>query len=417
MAKSNRKTDSKKTVMNIKNIRNQFPVFQQKVNGYPFIYFDSASTAQVPGVVIDAMASFYESYKSNVGRGIYSFAELTTQRYEDARKTVADFIGAQTNETVFTSGTTAGINMVAQSWARQNLKAGDEIVISDVEHHSNFVPWQELAREKNLVLKTVPVNDRGVIDPELLKQHLTEKTGLVALFYTSNLLGTTNDVQAFVQAAHAVGARVLIDAAQAVAHRAIDVKKLECDFLVFSGHKLFGPTGIGVLYLTESVHSEIKPCSFGGGMVFSASIDGCSWKSAPHCFEAGTPLVAQAIGLGKAVEWLQKEVIFDGLQKHETALVQRCADVLAKIDGVTILSHVSREGESSSLITFYSDKMHAHDIAAYLDAYGIAVRAGNHCVQPYHDTQNINATVRLSFSVYNSFEEVNFCLEKLQEIL
>lgn len=400
-----------------KDIKNQFPIFQQKINNYPLIYFDSTSTAQMPHQVIDAISSYYESYKSNVGRGVYTFAEVATQRYEDARKAVAKFIHADVSETIFTSGTTAGINMVAQSWGLFNLQAGDEIIISEVEHHSNFLPWQQLAEEKKLSLKVVPVNDRGVIDLETFKSYLSDKTKLIAIIYTSNLLGTTNNVQEITQRAHKMGARVLIDAAQAVVHKKIDVKKIDCDFLVFSGHKLFGPTGIGVLYASKDVQSEMKPCNFGGGMVYNATVKGCSWKSAPHCFEAGTPLIAQAVGLGKAIEWVEEQIDFEELQKHETALVKHCIEGLSKIDDIKIISINPQENESSNLVTFYSGKMHAHDIAAFLDRFGIAIRAGNHCVQPYHDIQNLTATARLSFSVYNSIEEVDFFLKKLQEIL
>lgn len=400
-----------------KDIKNQFPIFQKKMNGHSFVYFDSASTSQVPDSVIDACASYYESYKSNVGRGIYQFAEVATERYEKARADVAQFINAETNEIVFTTGTTAGINMVALSWAQHHLKSGDEIIISEIEHHSNFLPWQQLAEAKGFVLKTVPVNDQGVVDLDVFQSYLSSKTKLVAVVYTSNLLGTTNNVAEITKRAQDFGARVLIDAAQAVAHKAVDVRKIGCDFLVFSGHKIFGPTGIGVLFISEDASKEMKPYQFGGGMVFSATDKGCSWKSAPHCFEAGTPLIAGAIGLGEAVEWINENIDFKELQKHETSLVNHFIAGLKKIENVVIVSHAPGANKQSNLVTFYSKGMHAHDVAAHLDSYGIAVRAGNHCVQPYHDKNNISATLRVSFSVYNSIEEVDFCLEKLGELL
>jgi cysteine desulfurase/selenocysteine lyase len=403
--------------MNIKNIKSQFPIFQQQLNGYDFIYFDSASTAQVPDVVIAASSAFYESYKSNVGRGIYQHAETATLHYENARKTVANFIGADAREIVFTSGTTAAINMIAQSWARHNMQAGEEIIVSDAEHHSNVLPWLELAREKNLTVTVVPVNLQGVVDPETFEQYLSSKTRLVAIFYTSNLLGTTNDVAKITQLAHAAGARVLIDAAQAVAHRKILVKDIACDWLVFSGHKLFGPTGVGVLYSSANVYPEMQPSVLGGGMVFSLTAAGYSWKQAPACFEAGTPAIAQAVGLAQAVEWVTENVDFALLQRHETELVQRAGESLSAISSVVIVSHLPEPGESSNLITFYSTKVHAHDIAAHLDSSGIAVRAGNHCVQPYHEKRGVSATVRLSFSVYNTAAELDFCLKRLEEIL
>jgi cysteine desulfurase/selenocysteine lyase len=411
------KSDYYKKFSMKKDIKNQFPIFQHKINGYPFIYFDSASTAQVPDQVIDALACYYESYKSNVGRGIYHFAEATTQRYEDARKTVAEFIGAESDEIIFTSGATAGINMVALSWAQHHLQAGDEIIISEVEHHSNFLPWQQLAQLKNLQLKILPVNDRGVVDLEIFKKYLSSKTKLVALVHTSNLLGTTNLVAEITKVAQSFGARVLIDAAQSVAHRSIDVKKIGCDFLVFSGHKIFGPTGIGVLFTAQTIIKEMKPYIFGGGMVFSATENASAWRTHPHAFEAGTPLIAGAIGLAQAIKWMNEHVDFREIQKHETNLVKHFIAGLHKIKSVKIVSVIPQGYESSSLVTFYSETMHAHDVAAYLDSCGIAVRAGNHCTQPYHDKKNLSATIRVSFSFYNSIEEVDFCLGHLKKIL
>ena len=392
-----------------KNIKKDFPIFQNRVNDHDFIYFDSAS-AQTAAAVVDAMASYYESYRSNVGRGIYHYAEVATARYEAARQTVADFIGAEKDEIIFTSGTTAGINQVAGSWARHHLKAGDEIVISDVEHHSNLLPWQQLAEEKDISLTIISVNNQGIVDPQELQEIISEKTKLVALFYTSNMLGTTNDIAALAEVTHGVGARLFVDAAQAVAHKKIDMKQNKADFLVFRGHKLFGPTGIGVLYASRAAHKEMEPCSFGGGMVYSVTQKACSWKTAPHCFEAGTPFIAGAIGLAKAVEWF-KAIDYVELQKHETGLVHRFVEGLLKIPQITVVSHVPQEGETSNLVTFYAESVHAHDIAAHLDQYGIAVRAGNHCVQPYHDKKGFGSTVRASFSLYNTKEEVDFALK------
>lgn len=398
--------------------RLHFPIFNQTINGFPLIYFDSAATAQVPLSVVEAMNAYYLSYKANVGRGVYTFAEKATSEYEQARAIIASFIGAQPTEIVFTSGATAGVNMIAQSWARHNLRASDEIIISAVEHHSNFLPWQELAREHGVIIKVAPVTQAGLLDMQKFTQLLSVKTKLVAIVHASNVVGGTNDIEKIVELSHHVGAAVLVDASQSIAHQAIDVRTLKCDFLVFSGHKLFGPTGIGVTFVRSSRIAEMNPSNFGGGMVFSVGEVVSQYRPFPHGFEAGTQNIAGVIGLRAAIDFVDKNVDFELLQVHETTLVQKMILGLSALPEVQILSfNPEKSGSHAHLVTFVSGKYHAHDIAAYLDQFGIAVRAGHHCVQLFHQACNINASVRISFSGYNTMQEVDFCLQKLRELL
>lgn len=396
---------------NLEKLRLDFPILHEKVNGHPFIYFDNAATAQVPRIAIEAMSLYYSTYKSNVDRGLYHFAEKTTQQYEDARGKIAACIGAQTSELVFTSGATDGINMVARIWAVHNLQPGDEIIISQVEHHSNFLPWQQLAEEKNLILTILPIDADGLLDMMTFYSALSDRTKLVAIVHTSNILGTTNDIGSIVAAAHQVGAKVLVDAAQSVAHQKIDVMELGCDFLVFSGHKLYGPTGIGCLFIKKDVQPSCYPHQFGGSMVYSAGYDESYWKNAPYCFEAGTPPIAQAIGLGAVIDYLHKNIDFAAVAEHEHALVARATAGLQDLG-----FHLVHSASSGHLVTFYDTDVHGHDIAMYLDSHGIAVRAGNHCVQPYHEKLGLDSTVRVSFAFYNTMAEVEKFLEVMASL-
>ena len=417
--------NSMKPEMNFDQLRKMFPIFQQKVNGYPFVYFDSASTSQMPQTVLDAIVSYYATYKSNVGRGVYTFAEKATAAYEASRDKVAHFIGAKSKEILFTSGATASLNLVAQSWASHSLQAGDEILVSAVEHHSNFLPWQQLALQKGLILTIVPVTRAGTVDVGTFQKYLSSKTKLVAIVHTSNILGCTNDVQTITTMAHAVGAKVLIDASQSIAHQAINVTHIGCDFLVFSGHKLFGPTGVGVLFVKESMISEMILTNFGGGMVFSVEEKKSTFKDFPHGFEVGTPNIAQVIGLGASVDFVRHYVDFIQLQKHETILSQMLYDGLQESKDIEIFSSIASEHypydlseqKHSHIVTFFSKTHHAHDIAAYLDRFGIAVRAGHHCVQLFHQQCGINASVRVSFSMYNTVSEVELLLACLNKLL
>ena len=396
---------------NLDKVRLDFPIFDQKVNDHPFIYFDSAATSQIPNIVINTMSGYYKTYKSNVDRGLYNFAEKTTFHYEKARVITAQFIGAQPSELVFTGGATDGINMVARIWAMHQLQAGDEIIVSQIEHHSNFLPWQYLAQEKNLILTVVPLDEDGLLDMKIYYGALSEKTKLVSVFHTSNILGTTNDIESIVAAAHQVGAKVLVDAAQSVAHQKIDVVTLDCDFLVFSGHKLYGPTGIGCLIIKKNIQEQCYPSKFGGSMVYSAGYEESYWKNPPYCFEAGTPPIAQAIGLGSAIDYITSNFDFNQIEKHESSLVIRAAEGLRDLG-----YHLLHKPHGGHIVTFYDLEVHGHDIAMYLDSYGIAVRAGNHCVQPYHEKLDLDSTVRLSFGCYNTMAEVEFFLEVIASL-
>ncbi|MBI2344738.1 SufS family cysteine desulfurase [Candidatus Dependentiae bacterium] len=395
--------------MDFDAVRDQFPIFKTVVNDKSTIYLDSASTAQMPKSVIDAIVEYYQTYRANVGRGLYLFAEKSTQMFELSRMKVARFINADASEIIFTAGATSAINLAAHIWVENNVKAGDEIVISEVEHNANFIPWQQLAKQTGVVLKRVPLNARGVVDVETFKQYITSKTKFVALTHQSNILGMANDVKSLIAQAHQVGAKVLIDGAQSIAHQKIDVKDLDCDFFVFSGHKLFGPTGVGVLFMKKSLLPECKLCNFGGGMVYAVTPESTEFKSMPYCFEPGTQAIAQVIGLGAAVDFIQKNINFAQVQEHETKLVCKLAAAVSMLPGITILSPVPEQGEHSCLVTFTSDRYHAYDIAEFLNQHGIAVRAGFHCVQPYHDKMGGSSSVRVSISVYNTDDEID-CL-------
>ncbi|MBI2353151.1 cysteine desulfurase [Candidatus Dependentiae bacterium] len=399
-------------------VREQFPIFKQQVHhDKPLIYFDSGATAQMPQVVIDAIVDYYQHYKSNVGRGLYEFAEKATKKFETARLKVAHFIGAQAKEIVFTSGATAGINLVVHIWAKYHIKKGDEIIISEVEHNANFIPWKKLADQTGALLRIVPLNQYGTIDINEFKKTLSSKTKLVAITHQSNVLGTTNDIAQITNIAHQVGAKVLVDAAQSVAHQKVNVKEVDCDFFVFSGHKLFGPTGVGVLFIKQSLFEQCVLQNFGGGMVYEVTLDKIEFKEIPHVLEPGTQAIAQVIGLGEAIDFVQKNINFQQAQEHETSMVCMLALALQKIPGVTVLSPIPQKGAYNSLVTFTVEQCHAYDVAEYLDQHGIAVRAGYHCAQPYHDKMGGKASVRITLSVYNTEEEVAFLIQKLTEFL
>lgn len=403
--------------INFDVLRAEFPIFEQKVNGYPLIYLDTGATAQMPQKVLNEIVDYYEKYKSNAGRGNYFFAEKTTTMFEAVRVKVASFIGAKKFEIVFTSGTTAGINLVAHAWAEHNIKPGEEIIISEIEHNANLLPWQQLALRNNLVLKVVPINDRGVVEPDVLRQYLTDKTKLVAITHQSNVLGVTNDIASIAKLAHAVGAKVLVDAAQSIVHQKVDVAQLNCEFLAFSGHKLYGPTGVGALFIKEDLFDEIVLQNFGGGMVYDIGEKDSIFKEMPHCLESGTQPIAQVIGLGAAIDFVQHHIDFKQAQEHETVLVQRFTAQLKQIPGITIISVTPLQGEHNNMVVFISDNCHAYDIAEHLNKFGIAVRAGYHCVHQYHEKLGGRASVRASFSIYNTEQEVDFVIDRLKSLL
>jgi cysteine desulfurase/selenocysteine lyase len=396
--------------------RTDFPILQQKVNGHPLIYFDNASTSQKPQQVIDAISNFYANQNSNIGRGIYQISENATILYEKARAAVAHYLNAQPEEIIFTKGATEGINFIATAWALKSLEQGDEILLTEMEHHSNLIPWQQVAHAKKAKLKFIPVLSNGMLDLSQLDALITNKTKIVSIVHVSNALGTHNDIATIIKAAKSVSALTCIDAAQSIGHQKIDIKKIGCDFLVFSGHKIFGPTGIGILYINKKLHEKIDPYQFGGGMIYEADFQNATFQKAPQKFEAGTPAIAQAIGLHAAISYINEHINFNELQT-EANLCAALIDGLSKFKKIKLLGPLDQLKEKGHLVSFIVDGMHAHDVAAYLNNYGICVRAGNHCAQPLLKKMGINATVRASFHAYNTLEEVEIFLEVIKDIL
>lgn len=397
------------------NLRKDFPIF---TNEKFLIYFDNAATTQKPIEVINAISNFYSKYNANVHRGIYKFGEYVTVLFEDIRKKVAEFINADANEVIFTTGTTGGINFVALAWANQNIAEGDEIIISQMEHHSNIIPWQQLAKKKKALLKIISVTKEGKLDLDCYKAILSEKTKLVSIIHVSNVFGTTNDIELITKLANNAGAKVLIDAAQSIGHTKVDVKKINCDFLAFSGHKVLGPTGIGILYINQKLHEQIEPYQFGGGMVFEVDFERKStWLKTPHKFEAGTPPIAAAIGLGAAIDYINNNINFDKLNQTHAQFIGKIINELSIFENITFLGPLDELKQKGHIISFTIDQMHSHDVAAYLDLHGICVRAGHHCAQPLHKALKIESSIRLSFHCYNTIEEVEFFVKLITNLL
>ncbi len=395
---------------------------ENKIKDFPLlvsekiIYLDNASTTQKPQQVIDAVNVAYTTYNANPGRGIYDLAELATQKYEDARKAVAQFINAKSKETIFVRGATEGINFIATGWARNHLKEGDRIVISELEHHANLLPWQRVSKEVGAELVYIPVSQDGSLDMDAAEKLIHKKTKLVAITHISNAIGTRVDIKAIAQMAKKVGAKLLIDACQSAPHERLDVAKMGCDFLVFSGHKMLGPTGIGVLYIREDVQDEIEPLSLGGGAVREVSLQGYSLADAPQKFEAGTPSLVQAIGLHAAINYLTNHVRFDAIQKHEAALTSYAIDEIQKMPHVTLYGPLDQLKESGHSVTFIVKNMHAHDVAAFLNTKKICVRAGHFCAQPLAKKLGYDAAVRASFYCYTRMEDVKKLVSALREL-
>ena len=385
-------------------IRAQFPVLDQQVHGKPLIYFDSAASAQKPLAVIDAQSDYLKHHHANVHRGVHSLSQRATDAFEQARRQVQSFLNAnEPEEIVWTQGTTDGINLVAQTWGRQNLQAGDRILISRMEHHANIVPWQMLATERGLHLDVAEFLPDGSLDWDSFQNGLNHGPKLVAMTCVSNTLGTVNDAARIVQAAHTAGAVVLLDGAQAAPHKRVDVQALGCDFFVFSGHKTYGPTGIGALYGKRALLDAMPPWRGGGEMIAEVSLEnGTTFAAAPFKFEAGTPHISGAIGLGAALEWMEATGI-EAIAAHEEALAQRTMELLREIPGMRLIGTAPVK---AGVVSFVVDGIHPYDLGSLLDAQGIAVRTGQHCTQPIMDALGIPGTVRASFAAYNTFEEV-----------
>ena len=400
-------------IYDVEKIRADFPILQQEHHaGVPLIYLDNAATSQKPSLVIDALDDYYRRYNANVHRGIHKLSEEATAAYEGARIKLRKFINASSKrEIVYTRGTTESINLVAQTWGRVNLKPGDVVLSTEMEHHSNIVPWQLLAAEKGFTLKYVPVLDDGTLDLEVYAALLRDNpVKLVAVTQVSNVLGTINPIAAMTQQAHDAGALVLIDGAQSVPHMPVDVQALDVDFLAFSGHKMLGPTGGGVLYGKRDLLEAMPPWMGGGDMIATVKLTGSTWNDLPYKFEAGTPSIAEAIGLGYAVDYLN-DLGMDRVQAHERELTEYALDRLAEVPGVTLFGPDA--DQKGAVATFTLDQIHAHDVAQMLDAAGIAVRAGHHCAMPLHDRFGVSATARASFYVYNTPHEIDQLIDAL----
>lgn len=397
----------------IQKIRADFPILHQKVNDKPLVYLDNAATSQKPKAVLDSLMHYYEYDNANVHRGVHTLANRATTAYENAREKVAAFIGAaETGEIIFTRGTSAAINLVADSYGAANLGPGDEIVISYLEHHSNLIPWQQLAKRTGAVLKYLDLESDGTISLENAKQAISEHTKLVALTHVSNVIGGITPIQEIIDLAHEYQAVVLVDGAQAVPHMKVDVQKLDADFYAFSGHKMMAPTGIGVLYGKRELLEEMEPTEFGGEMIHFVELYDSTWKELPWKFEAGTPIIAGAIALAEAITYLEK-IGLDQIHEHEQMLSRYALEKLAQIDGITVYGpqDVSKR---TGVITFNLEGVHPHDLATILDEEGIAVRAGHHCAQPLMKWLEVSSTARASFYIYNTKEEVDAFIKALQ---
>lgn len=389
-----------------KDIKSYFPILNQQVNGHPLVYLDSAATSQKPIQVIEAIKHYYEFDNSNVHRGVHTLGNRATDKYEGAREKVRNFINAKTTEEIiFTRGTTTALNTVASSYGRANVEQGDEIVITHMEHHSNIIPWQQLAKEKKATLKYIDLEADGTLDLEKVRATITPKTKIVSVSMASNVLGTINPIKEIAKIAHANGAVMVADGAQAAPHMKMDVQDLDVDFLGFSGHKMCGPTGIGVLYGKKEHLEKMEPIEFGGEMIDFVGLHDSTWKELPWKFEGGTPIIAGAIGLGAAIDFLT-EVGLDNIAKHEHALVGYAMDQLETIDGLKIFGPRDPM-KRCGLVTFNLDDVHPHDVATVLDMNGIAVRAGHHCAQPLMKCLQQVATARASFYLYNTEEDID----------
>ncbi|CUB53419.1 putative cysteine desulfurase [Bacillus subtilis] len=395
--------------MNIHEIRKQFPILDQKVNGKQLVYFDSAATSQKPIQVIETLERYYKEYNSNVHRGVHTLGTKATDAYEGAREKVRKFINAKSmEEIIFTRGTTTALNTVAASYGLENVKEGDEIVISYMEHHSNIIPWQQVAKKTGATLKYLPLQPDGTISIEDARQTITPNTKIVSIMYVSNVLGTINPVKEIGAIAHENGAIMVVDGAQSTPHMKVDVQDLNCDFYALSAHKMCGPTGIGVLYGKKELLNNMEPIEFGGEMIDFVDLQESTWKELPWKFEAGTPIIGNAIGLGAAIDFLE-EIGLDNIEKHEHELAQYALERLTEVDGVTIYGPKHRAG----LVTFNIEDVHPHDVATVLDVEGIAVRAGHHCAQPLMKWLKASSTARASFYLYNTKEEIDTFVESL----
>ena len=406
--------DQIKSTYDVYKIREDFPILKTRIRNKPLCYFDNAATTQKPLQVLDTVDNYYTSMNSNIHRGVHYLSNLATDAYEDARKKVKSFINAASEkEIIFTKGTTEGINLVANSFGRKFLKEGDEIIISNMEHHSNIVPWQFLCNEKKAKLRIIPIDDNGeIIFDEFLKL-ISDRTKLISVVYISNSLGTVNPVKEIMEIAHKYNIPVLLDAAQTVNHRPVNVEELDCDFLAFSGHKLYGPTGIGVLYGKEKLLDAMSPFMGGGDMISKVTFEETTFNELPFKFEAGTSNIAGAIGLGAAIDYVSS-IGMEKIAAHEASLLEYATQRLKEVPGLKIIGNAKYK---SGVISFIFYNIHPHDVGTLLDYEGIAIRTGHHCTQPVMERYNIPATSRASFGLYNTIEEVDILVDALKKVI
>jgi cysteine desulfurase/selenocysteine lyase len=399
--------------LNVARIRKDFPILRQKIHGKPLVYLDNAATAQKPQIVLDVVNRFYKTENSNVHRGVHWLSQKATEDYEAARVKVQRFLNAaQAREIIFVRGTTEGINLVAQSFGRTHVRAGDEIVISHMEHHSNIVPWQILCAERGAVLRVVPISDRGEFLFEEFERLLNERTRFVSVVHLSNSLGTINPVRKIIELAHSKNIPVLVDGAQAVPHIKVDVQELDCDFYTFSGHKLYGPTGIGVLYGKANLLEAMPPYQGGGDMISSVTFEKTTYNVLPHKFEAGTPHIAGVIGLSAALDYVTAAGL-DAVAAHEHQLLQYATETLQDIAGVRLIGTAH---DKAGVLAFVMDNAHPHDIGQILDQEGVAIRTGHHCCQPVMDRFGVPATARASLGIYNTEEDIDALVAGLHKV-
>ncbi|OGC76148.1 MAG: cysteine desulfurase [candidate division Zixibacteria bacterium RBG_16_50_21] len=401
-------------MLEVASIRRDFPVLHQEVNGKPLVYLDSGATAQKPRQVIDALVDYYSNYNANIHRGIHYLSEKATEAYENVRKIVADFINAPQPECIiFTHNTTEAVNAVAYGYGRKFLKAGDEILLTEMEHHSNMIPWQILSQEKGVVLRWLPITQNHTLDLKKLDDLLTSKTKIVAVTQMSNVLGTINPIRDIIRKAHSVGARVVIDGAQGVPHAGIDVQDVNCDFLAFPSHKMLGPTGAGVLYGKMELLEAMDPFMTGGSMILEVWKEKATWNQVPHKFEAGTPDIGEVIAFGEAVKYLQRLGI-EKVREHEKEITAYALERLSEVDDLTVYGPKDPELQGG-IISFNFKEIHPHDVGTILDQEGIAIRAGHHCAQPLMRVLGVQGTARASFYLYNDKNEVDRLIEAIHK--
>ncbi len=405
-------------MLDVSRIRQDFPVLAKKVyDGMPLVWLDSAATTQKPRQVIQALVDYYEGYNANVHRGVHALSMESTQKYEEARQKVADFVNAESADClIWTRNTTEGINLVAHSWAEDNIRAGDEIVVTALEHHSNLVPWQQVAARKDAKVRVLPLADDQTLDMAAADEIIGARTRLLAVSHASNAVGTINPVRELAAKAHAVGAAVLVDGAQSVPHMPVDVQDLDCDFLAFSGHKMLGPTGIGGLYVKRDTLERMRPFLTGGEMVLAVSYEDASWNELPMRFEAGTPNIADAIGLGAAVDYLQA-LGMDNVREHEIALTAYALDAFKELEEELDVYGPKDARKQGGIVSFHHPDVHPHDLGTVLDRRGIAIRTGHHCAMPMVQSLGVPATARASVYLYNTEAEIDVLVDALKEAL